>query len=49
MRMNNLLFTTLAVTATSGFLLGVIGGYFHLLIASLVLAGLFVWLSRKIA
>ena len=46
--MNELLFKTIALTATGGFVLGIISGYLPLLVLSLLLAGLFYWLTTKI-
>ena len=45
--MDDLLFRILALAATAGFILGIISGWLPLLLVSLLLAGLFVWLTRK--
>ena len=45
--MDDLLFRTLAVAATAGFLLGILSGWWPFLLVSALLAGLFVWLTRK--
>ena len=47
--MSYYLFNTIAITATAGFVLGVISGYLPLIIVSIALAGLFYWLMTKIA
>jgi hypothetical protein len=44
--MDNLLFNIIAIAAVAGFVLGILSGLLPLILVSLVLAGLFVWLSR---
>lgn len=46
--MNDLLFNLIAITATTGFVLGVISGWLPLLAVSLILAGLLYWLVKKL-
>ena len=46
--MDDLLFVIIAVSATAGFVLGILSGWLPLLLVSLVLAVLFVWLTRKV-
>jgi hypothetical protein len=46
--MDDLLFGVIAVAATAGFVLGILSGWLPLLVVSLLLACLFVWLTRKI-
>ena len=47
--MSYYIFNTIAITATAGFVLGIISGYLPLIIISLLLAGLFYWLMTKIS
>ena len=46
--MADFLFGVIAISATAGFVLGILSGWLPLILFSLVLAGLFVWLSRKV-
>ncbi|MDF1658766.1 MAG: hypothetical protein P1U58_14220 [Verrucomicrobiales bacterium] len=45
--MDDFLFHILALAATAGFILGIISGWLPLLLVSLLLAGLFIWLTRN--
>ncbi|MCG8601140.1 MAG: hypothetical protein MI807_13435 [Verrucomicrobiales bacterium] len=45
--MDDFIFRILAVAATAGFLLGILSGWWPFLLVSALLAGLFVWLTRK--
>lgn len=45
--MDDLLFRILAVAATAGFLLGILSGWWPALVLGLLLAGGFIWLTRK--
>ena len=45
--MNDFIFGIIAIFATAGFVLGILSGWLPLIVLALVLAGLFVWLSRK--
>ena len=45
--MDDLLFRILAVAATAGFLLGILSGWWPELVLGLLVAGIFVWLTRK--
>ncbi len=46
--MDEIIYRTITIAATVGFVLGLLSGWLQLLLLSLLLAGLFVWLSRKI-
>ncbi|MGB0154568.1 MAG: hypothetical protein ACPGFB_11105 [Verrucomicrobiales bacterium] len=46
--MDELLFRTLSLAATVGFVLGLLQGWLPLILLSLLLAGVFVWLARKL-
>ena len=45
--MDDLLFTIIAVAAVAGFVLGILSGVWPILIAAMLLTGLFLWLTRK--
>lgn len=45
--MDDILFQILALAATVGFILGILSGWLPLLVVCLLLAGLFLWLTRK--
>ena len=45
--MDDLLFSIIAVAAVAGFVLGILSGVWPILIAVLLLTGLFLWLTRK--
>jgi len=45
--MDDLLFRILAVAATAGFLIGILCGWWPFFLVSILLAGLFTWLTRK--
>ena len=45
--MDDLLFRILAVAATAGFLLGILSGWWLGLVLGLLMAGGFIWLTRK--
>lgn len=45
--MDDFLFRVLSVAATAGFLLGIVSGWWPVLLVSILLAGLFVSLTRK--
>ncbi len=46
--MDELLFRILSLAAAAGFVLGLLQGWLPLLLLSLLLAGVFVWLARKL-
>ncbi|MDF1813142.1 MAG: hypothetical protein P1V20_13170 [Verrucomicrobiales bacterium] len=47
--MNELLFNIIAISATAGFVLGVISGWLPLLVVSIIIAGLLHYASRRLS
>ena len=46
--MNDVLFNVIALTATAGFLLGVVQGWLPMIMISIILAGLLYWGLKRL-